>query len=104
MHEDIKREAEKGMKKAITSLQHELAGIRTGRASVALLDGIKVDYYGSMAPVKQVANISVPESRLIAIQPYQPDMFPMIQLNGPVDFGIYCTKFVFPRFQPFFEA
>ncbi len=79
MHEDIKREAEKGMKKAITSLQHELAGIRTGRASVALLDGIKVDYYGSMVPVKQVANISVPESRLIAIQPYQPDMFPVIE-------------------------
>ena len=58
------------MEKAIITLGKSLSRVRTGRASVALLDGIKVDYYGVPTPIAQVANISVPESRLILIVPW----------------------------------
>jgi ribosome recycling factor len=58
------------MEKTIISLGKSFSRVRTGRASVALLDGIKVDYYGAPTPIVQVANISVPESRLILIVPW----------------------------------
>ena len=62
---DLMLEQEQRMDKSIESLKHEFASIRTGRASVALLDKIMVDYYGSPTPINQVANISVPEPRMI---------------------------------------
>jgi ribosome recycling factor len=52
---------------------------RTGRASVALLDGVRVDYYGTMTPLKQVANLSTPEARLITIQPWEPTLIKEIE-------------------------
>ena len=55
---------------AIEHLKREFAGLRTGRASLGLLDHIKIDYYGTLMPLKQVANLGIPESRLITIQPY----------------------------------
>ncbi len=58
------------MQKSIAALKSELNRVRTGRASIALLDGIKVDYYGSSTPLNQVATLAVPESRLITIQPW----------------------------------
>jgi ribosome recycling factor len=58
------------MEKAIITLGKSFSRVRTGRASVALLDGIKVDYYGVATPITQVANVSVPESRLILIVPW----------------------------------
>ena len=58
------------MGKALTSLENELKRIRTGRASLSLLDGIRVDYYGTPTPLNQMASLSVPESRLIVIQPW----------------------------------
>jgi ribosome recycling factor len=58
------------MDKAIQSLEKSLSKVRTGRASLALLDGIKVEYYGSPTPLNQVATLSVPESRLIVISPW----------------------------------
>ncbi len=58
------------MKKAIGALERDLSKVRTGRASVALVDDIKVEYYGTPTPIKQLATISVPESRLIVIQPW----------------------------------
>lgn len=58
------------MQKAIEALKHDFAGIRTGRASTALVDGIKVDYYGTQTPINQLATVSVPESSLIVIQPW----------------------------------
>ncbi|MFP4030510.1 MAG: ribosome recycling factor [Desulfococcaceae bacterium] len=58
------------MEKSIESLKKELKRVRTGRASLSLLDGIKVDYYGAQTPLNQMASLSVPESRLIAIQPW----------------------------------
>jgi len=60
----------KAMNKSIDSLRRELAKVRTGRASVSLLDSIMVDYYGTMTPVNQMATVSAPESRLITIQPW----------------------------------
>jgi ribosome recycling factor len=67
-------ETEKKMKKALEASQHELATIRTAKATTALLDGIKVDYYGTKVPINQVAAISVPEARLILVQPWEKNM------------------------------
>jgi ribosome recycling factor len=70
MLEDVYKDAEEQMQKTIDSLKHEYAGVRTGRASVGLLDGITVEYYGTQTPLNQVATLSVPESSLIVIQPW----------------------------------
>ena len=67
------------MDKSLEILQKELAAIRTGRASLAILDGIKVDYYGAMTPLNQVANLAVPEASLITIQPWEPPMLEAIE-------------------------
>jgi ribosome recycling factor len=58
------------MEKALSDLQHEMASIRTGRASLSILDHIRVDYYGTPTPLNQVANLHVPEPSLITIQPW----------------------------------
>ena len=58
------------MEGAIEHIKREFAAIRTGRASLGLLDHIKIDYYGTLTPLKQVANLGIPESRLITIQPW----------------------------------
>ncbi|HET8841257.1 MAG TPA: ribosome recycling factor [Ktedonobacteraceae bacterium] len=70
MVDDIFGDAERRMQKAIEVLKQDLAAIRTGRASSALLDRITVDYYGTPTPINQVATISVPEARLLIIQPW----------------------------------
>jgi len=58
------------MDKAVTDLQHEMASIRTGRASISIFDNLRVDYYGTPTPLNQVANLHVPEPSLITIQPW----------------------------------
>ena len=58
------------MDKSVTALKNELKRIRTGRASLSILDAIRVDYYGTLTPLNQMASLSVPESRLIIIQPW----------------------------------
>ena len=58
------------MEKAVSSLQNDLKGIRTGRANASILDGVKVEVYGSSMPLKQVGNVSTPDSRTIMIQPF----------------------------------
>ncbi len=58
------------MDKAVNALNSEFHKLRTGRATVNIFDGIKVDYYGSLTPINQMANLGVPESRLIVIQPF----------------------------------
>ena len=70
MHEDIKSR----MQKSITALKSELATIRTGRANAALLDHVKVSYYGSDVPVAQVGNVTVPEPRMLVITPWEKSM------------------------------
>ncbi|MCP9446395.1 MAG: ribosome recycling factor [Nitrospira sp.] len=67
------------MEQAVEHLKRDLSGLRTGRASVALLDGIRVDYYGTMTPLKQIANVSTPEARLITIQPWEPNLIKEIE-------------------------
>ena len=69
----------KHMEGSIEHLKREFTTLRTGRASVALLDHITVDYYGTPTPLKQVANLSVPESRLIHIQPWDPSIIKDIE-------------------------
>ena len=66
----LKKKATEKMDGQIEHLRHELAGVRTGRASIALLDHIKVDYYGTPTPLKQVATLAAPEGRLITVQPF----------------------------------
>jgi len=70
MIDDVYQETRERMGKTISALRNELKRIRTGRASLALLDGIRVDYYGTLTPLNQMASLSVPESRLITIQPW----------------------------------
>ena len=69
---ELYQDMEKKMEKTIESLGRELATIRTGRASLSILDGITIEYYGSQSPLNQVATLSIPESRLIVIQPWDP--------------------------------
>ena len=70
MIEDILFDAEERMEKAVASLRSDLMGIRTGRASPALLDRIRVEAYGAVVPLNQVATIAVPEPRLLVIRPW----------------------------------
>ena len=70
MIEETLQETKDRMGKTITDLKNELKRVRTGRASLSLLDGIRVDYYGTQTPLNQMASLSVPESRLIVIQPW----------------------------------
>jgi len=70
------------MEKALSDLQHEMASIRTGRASLGILDHIRVDYYGSPTPLNQVANLHVPEPSLITIQPWD------VSQIGPIERAI----------------
>ncbi len=67
---DVEISAKSRMEKAVTDLQHAMATIRTGRASVSLLDHIRVDYYGTPTPINQLANLHVPEPTLITVQPW----------------------------------
>ncbi len=77
-HEVIKH-TEQSMEKSIESLKHELMGIRTGKANPGLLEGIRVTYYGQTVPLKQVANIAVPEPRLITVHPWEKSLVPEIE-------------------------
>jgi len=66
------------MGKSLESLGRELAGIRTGKATTTVLDGIKVDYYGTPTPLKQVASISAPDPKLLVVQPWEKTVMPEI--------------------------
>jgi ribosome recycling factor len=70
MIDDIYQETRQRMDKSINALTNELKRIRTGRASLSLMDGIRADYYGTPTPLNQMATLAVPESRLITIQPW----------------------------------
>ncbi|MBR4830185.1 MAG: ribosome recycling factor [Bacilli bacterium] len=70
MLDDILLEVEEKMSKSIESLKDRLTNIRAGRANPSMLDGVKVNYYGTETPLNQVANISVPEARKLQIKPY----------------------------------
>lgn len=77
---DVKfaKNAEERMKKAVETIRHEVATIRTSKATTSLLDGIRVDYYGSHVPLQQVASVSAPEARLLVIQPWERNVLPEV--------------------------
>ncbi len=79
MLQELRKKTSDRMQGAIDALKKEFAGIRTGRASMGLLDGIVVDYYGTPTPVQQLASLSIPESRQIAIQPWEHRLIPEIE-------------------------
>jgi ribosome recycling factor len=78
MINDITSDTEDGMKKAVDSFKRDLQKIRTGRANAAMLDGIKVDYYGTPTPVNQVATVQVVDARLITVKPWEKTMLAVI--------------------------
>jgi len=78
MINDITKDCEDGMKKAVDSFKRDLQKIRTGRANTAMLDGIKVDYYGTPTPVNQVATVQVVDARLITVKPWEKNMIAVI--------------------------
>lgn len=78
MVNDITTDAEDGMKKAVDSFKRDLQKIRTGRANTSMLDGIKVDYYGTPTPVNQVATVQVVDARLITVKPWEKAMVAVI--------------------------
>ena len=79
MVDELTKDAEEGMKRAIEAFQRDLAKVRTGRANVSLLDGIKVDYYGSPTPLNQVASVNVADAKLITIKPWEKNMLAVIE-------------------------
>ena len=74
MVDDVLKDLQQNLDKAIDALKRDLAKVRTGRANLALLDGIKVEYYGTMTPLNQVAALNVPDPRLITIKPWEKNM------------------------------
>lgn len=79
---DVEASLKTRMEKAISDLQHDMASIRTGRASLGILDHIRVDYYGTPTPLNQLANLHVPEPALITIQPWD------VSQIGPIEKAI----------------
>ena len=79
MIKSLHKETQSRMESAVNALAHEFGTSRTGRASVSLLDGIRVDYYNTITPLNQMATISVPESRLLVIQPWDPSSLANIE-------------------------
>lgn len=79
MLKEIQAKGEKEMRKAIDATLKGFNGVRTGRASLTLLDGLMVEAYGSVVPVNQVATLAVPETRLITVQPWDPSLLAAIE-------------------------
>jgi ribosome recycling factor len=77
--DEVLSEVESGMNKAIEAFQRELSKVRTGRANLSLLDGVKVDYYGTPTPLNQVASLNVADARLITVKPWEKNMLPIIE-------------------------
>jgi ribosome recycling factor len=86
---DILKNADDRMKKAVEVVRDELVRIRTGKATTALLDGVKVDYYGTMTPLNQVANVSTPDVHTISVQPWEKNMV------GPIEKAILAANLGF---------
>lgn len=77
--DQVKAESKTRMKKTIEDLSREISSIRTGRASLSILDSVRVDYYGTPSPLSQVANLSIPEPTLILIQPWDTSQISSIE-------------------------
>ncbi|HDP68389.1 MAG TPA: ribosome recycling factor [Candidatus Marinimicrobia bacterium] len=78
MIDDILKDTENRMQKSVDTIHQELAAIRTGRANPAILDSIKVEYYGSLIPLKQIANVATPDPRLLVVQVFDKSAVPAV--------------------------
>jgi len=76
---ELKKNSEQKMLKSIEALKHDLAKVRTGRAHTGLLDHIQVDYYGTLMPINQVANVTLVDSRTIGVQPWEKNMISKVE-------------------------
>lgn len=79
MLEELKQDAEERMQKSVEALAGAFNKIRTGRAHPSILEGVRVDYYGSLTPLSQVANVSVEDARMLAVTPWEKQMVPDIE-------------------------
>src|SRR5216683_2600743 len=79
---EIEANAKGRMEKAVGDLQHDMASIRTGRASISVLDNVRVDYYGTLTPLNQLGNLHVPEPGMITVQPWD------VSQIGPIEKAI----------------
>ncbi len=89
MLKEIYHDAEIRMNKTLEALVRELSGIRTGKATTNILDGIKIDYYGTPTPLKQVASVTAPDPKLLVVQPWEKNMVPeVIKAIQKADLGL----------------
>lgn len=79
MVNDVLKALDGDIAKALEALSRDLSKVRTGRANATMLDGIRVDYYGTPTPLNQVANISVPEPRMLIVKPWEKRLIPEIE-------------------------
>jgi len=79
MIQELRRKTSERMQASIEALKKKFASVRTGRASLSLLDGLTVDYYGTPTPIQQLASLSIPDSRQISIQPWEQKIIPEIE-------------------------
>src|SRR5215472_15030184 len=82
---EIDASAKSRMEKVLSDLQHDMAGVRTGRASVSLLDNVRADYYGTPTPLNQLATLHVPEPAMITVQPWDSSQI------GPIEKAIRAS-------------
>jgi ribosome recycling factor len=90
MVNDVLKDLQASFDKAIDAFKRDLGKVRTGRANVAMLDGVKVEYYGTMTPLNQVATLNVPDPRLITIKPWEKSLIPVIEkaIKAQSDLGL----------------
>jgi ribosome recycling factor len=94
MVNDVLSDLQASFDKAIEAYKRDLSKVRTGRANIAMLDGVKVEYYGTMTPLNQVATLNVPDARLITIKPWEKSLIPVIEkaIKAQSDLGLNPTS------------
>jgi ribosome recycling factor len=90
MVNDVLKDLQGSFDKAIDAFKRDLGKVRTGRANIAMLDGVRVEYYGTMTPLNQVATLNVPDPRLITIKPWEKSLIPQIEkaIKAQSDLGL----------------
>jgi ribosome recycling factor len=94
MVDDVLKELSSAMDKAIEAFKRDMAKVRTGRANIAMLDGVKVEYYGTPTPLNQVATLNVPDPRMITIKPWEKQLIAVIEraIKAQSDLGLNPTS------------
>ena len=94
MLNDVIKDLQAGFDKAIDSFKRDLTKVRTGRANIAMLDGVRVEYYGTSTPLNQVSTLNVPDPRLITVKPWEKSLIPVIEkaIKAQSDLGLNPTS------------